>query len=131
MRYSIETRDRISVKGYGFLSFAKNMGKSLSNKYGQKLLDSAKKSTTDAIKTASKRAIQKTAEATGDLIGNKIADKITSVSKKPAMELHSKELPNNNNETDAEITTHKKRYVSPQEKQQTIDELRLVPKKYV
>ena len=54
------------------------MGKSLSNKYGQKLLDSAKKSTTDAIKTAS-RAIQKTAEATGDLIGNKIADKITSV----------------------------------------------------
>ena len=44
-----------------FLSFAKNMGKSLSNKYSQKLLDSAKKSTTDAIKTASKRAIQKTA----------------------------------------------------------------------
>ena len=76
MRYSIEPRDRIYVKGYGFLSFAKNMGKSLSNKYGQKLLDSAKKSTTDAIKTASKRAIQKTAEATGDLIGNKIADKM-------------------------------------------------------
>ena len=49
------------VKGYGFLYFAKNMGKSLSNKYRQKLLDNAKKSTTDAIKTASKRAIQKTA----------------------------------------------------------------------
>ena len=61
------------------MSFAKNMGKNLSNKYGQKLLHSAKKSTTDPIKTASKRAIQKTAEATGDLIGNKIADKITSV----------------------------------------------------
>ena len=70
---------RIYVKGYGFLSFAKNMGKSLSNKYGQKLLDSAKTSTTDAIKIASKRAIQKTAEATGDLIGNKVFDKITSV----------------------------------------------------
>ena len=42
MRYSIEPRDRIYVKGYGFLSFAKNMGKCLSNKYGQKLLDSAK-----------------------------------------------------------------------------------------
>ena len=80
MRYSVESRDRIYVKGYGFLSFAKNMGKGLSNKYGQKLFDSAKKYTTDAIKTASKRAIQKT-EATGDLIGNKIADKITSVSK--------------------------------------------------
>ena len=58
------------------------MGKSLSNKYGQKRLESAKKSTTDAIKTVSKRAIQTTAEAMGDLIGNKIAVKITSVSKK-------------------------------------------------
>ena len=82
MRYSIETRDRIYVKGYRLLSFAKNMGKSWSNKYGQKLLDGAKKSTTDAIKTASKRAIKKTAEGTGDLIGNKIADKITRASKK-------------------------------------------------
>ena len=43
MRYSIEHRDRIYVKGYGFLFFAKNMGKNLSNKYGQKFLDSAKK----------------------------------------------------------------------------------------
>ena len=40
-----------------FLSFAKNMGKNLSNKYGQKILDRAKKYTTDAIKTTSKRAI--------------------------------------------------------------------------
>ena len=68
MRYSIEPRDRIYVKVYGFLSFAKNIGKNLSNKYGLKFLDSAKKSTTDAIKTASKRAIQKTAEATGEVI---------------------------------------------------------------
>ena len=55
------------------------MGKNLSNRYGQKFLDSAKKFTTDAIKTASKRAIQKITEAYGDLIGNNIADKITSV----------------------------------------------------
>ena len=48
MTYSIEPRNRIYVKGYGFLSFAKNLGthatrvaKNLSNKYGQKLLDSA------------------------------------------------------------------------------------------
>ena len=40
------------------------MVKCLSNRYGQKLLGSAKKSTTDAIKTASKRATQKTTEAT-------------------------------------------------------------------
>ena len=85
-RYSIETRDRIYVKGQGFLSFAKNTSRNLSNKYGQKLLNSAKMSTTDAIKTASKRTIQKTAEATDDLIGNKIADKITFASKKTAEE---------------------------------------------
>ena len=36
MRYSIEPRDLIYVKGCGFLSFAKNIGKNLSNKYGQK-----------------------------------------------------------------------------------------------
>ena len=125
MRYSIEPRNRIYVKGYGFLSFAKNMGKRLSNKYGQKLLDSAKKSTTDAIKTASKRAIQKTTEATGVLIGNKIADKITSVSK------NSNNNNNNNNTNDdgIELTTHKKRYISPEERQQIINELRLVSKK--
>ena len=93
------------------------MGKNLSNKYGQKLLDSAKKSTTDAIK------IQKTAEATGNLIGNKIADKITSVSKKKC----TKEL--HNNDEDIEITTHKKIHISPEERQQIIDELKLVPKR--
>ena len=58
MWYSIEPRDKIYVKGYGFLSFAKNMGKHLSNKYGHILLDNTKKSTTEAIKTASKRTIQ-------------------------------------------------------------------------
>ena len=82
MIYSIEPRDKIYVKGYGNLSFAKNMGENLSNKYRQKTLDSAKKITEDAKKTPSKRAIQKTGEPTGDLIGNKIVDKILSVSKK-------------------------------------------------
>ena len=59
MRYLIEPKDGRYVKRYGFLSFSKHMGKNLSNEYGQKLLDSAKKSTTNAIKTASKRAIEK------------------------------------------------------------------------
>ena len=43
MRYSIEPRGRSNVKGYGFVSFAKNIGKNLSNKYCQKLLDDANK----------------------------------------------------------------------------------------
>ena len=59
MRYSTEPKDKIYVKRYGFLSFAKNICKNLNNKYSKKLLDAAKKSTTDAIKTASIRAIQK------------------------------------------------------------------------
>ena len=113
-RYSIEPRDRVYVKGYGFMSFTR----SISNKYGKKLVDTAKKSATDAIKTASKRAMQKTAEATGDMVGNKIADKITGVSKK------SKKLPAI--DEDVELTTHKD--ISPEERQQIIDELRIIPK---
>ena len=116
MKYSVEPRDRIYVKWYVFLSFSKNVDKSLSNKYGQKRLDSPKKSTTDAIKTAS-------AEATPDLVGNKIADKITSVSRK-----FTKELQNDETEVDVERPTPKKRYISPEERQQIIDELMLTLK---
>ena len=36
---------------------------------------------------------------------------------------------NNNNNEDVELTTHKKRYIPLEERQQTINELRLVPKK--
>ena len=64
MGCSNELRERRYVKGYGFLSFAKNMGihatkfaKNLNNKYGQKLVDTAKKSATDALRIAGKKAI--------------------------------------------------------------------------
>ena len=50
MRYSIEPGFRKYVKGYGFLSFARNFG----NKYGKKLMDTATKTGMDA-KIASKR----------------------------------------------------------------------------
>ena len=52
MCYSIERRDRRYVKDYGFLSFAKNIGKILGNTYSQKLFNSGKKYTRNAIKTA-------------------------------------------------------------------------------
>ena len=55
MRYSIQPRDRVYVKGYGFMSFARSM----SNKYGTKLVDTAKKSATDAIKTLLKHQYKK------------------------------------------------------------------------
>ena len=96
------------------------MSKSLSNNYGQKLLDSAKKSTTDVIRAASKRAIQKTVEVTGDLIGNKIADRTTKVSRSSRQNNseiitneHDKEIPNG-------------RYISPEERQKIIDDLRFI-----
>ena len=94
MRYLIKPKDRIYVKGYGFLSFAKNVGthaikvaKNLSNKYSEKLLDTATKATADTVKTDSKTAIQKTAKATGGSIGNKIGDKTTNISKNSSTEL--------------------------------------------
>ena len=63
--------------------------------------------------------IQKTAEATGDLIGNEIAIKITGV---------SQSLQQNNSETvtnehDKQIP--QERYISPEKRQEIIDELRL------
>ena len=112
MHYSVQPKDRIFVKGYGFLSFAKNLGKdigkniskNLSGKYGpgilpmrQKLLDYAKQSATDAFKTVSKRAIQKTVETTGELIGNKIA-KLVAKSYDNKIKKVSKNLQQNNSE---------------------------------
>ena len=93
-----------------------DFARKISGRYGQKLVDTAKKSATDAIKTVWKRAIHKTAEASGDKIGNKIADKITKFSKKKS-----------NNDDDVELTTHKKRYISPEKRKQIIEELRIVP----
>ena len=61
-RFSVQPREQIFVKSYGFLSLTKNMcknigenvGKNLSSKYSQKILDHAKQPATDALKTASK-----------------------------------------------------------------------------
>ena len=52
------------------------------------------------------------------MVGNKIADKIASVSKKK-----SNNKNNNNNNDDAELATHKEIYISPEERQQIINEL--------
>ena len=104
MRYSTEPKFRKYVQGYGFLSFARKLG----DRYGKKLIDTATKTGIDAAKTASKRVVHKTAEAKADLIGNKIADEITSVGK-------TKEKTNKPEEI----------YISPEKKQQIIDDLKL------
>ena len=108
--YSTEPKFRKYVKGYGFLSFARQLG----DKYGKKLLDTATKTEIDAAKTASKRIVQKAAEATGNLIGNKIADKITSIGKTKQKE---KEKENTNKQEEI--------YILPEKRQQIINDLKL------
>ena len=90
----------------------------MSGKYSQKLFDHAKRSATDAVKT-SKWVIQVTAGATGNLIGNKIANKIAK-------------RPKNSQQNNSEVVTNehdkeipKEKYVSLEERQEIIDELRL------
>ena len=102
----------------------KKKQKNLSSKYSQKLiaimLNHAKQSATDALKTASKRTIQKTAEATGDLIGNKIADRIMKV---------SKISPRNNSETNEEEIL-RERFIPPELRYKVINDLRLKGENY-
>ena len=89
------------MKGYGFMSFARNF----IDKYSISKIDKGIDVKKNFAKTAGKRILRKSAEATGDLIGNKIADKIIA-----------KPIKNN-------ITNE--RYISPEERQKIIDELRL------
>ena len=105
MRYSIEPNERRYVKGYGFMSFARNF----SDKYSKSLMDARK----TFAKTSGKKILKETAKATGDLIGNKIADKITA---KPSKKSHDDEVING---------IPKERYISPKERQKIIDELKL------
>ena len=107
MHYSIESRERRYVKGYGFMSFAKNF----SDKYRKSLMDKGIDVSQKVAKTAGKKILKEKAKATGDLIGNKIADKITSASKKSHDEINN-EIP-------------KERYIYPKERQKIIDELKL------
>ena len=102
MGYSIEPRERRYVKGYGFMSFARNFN----DKYGKSLRDASK----TFAKTAGKETLKETAKVTGDLIGSKITDKITA-------------KPHNKDEVINGIP--KERYISPKERQKIIDELRL------
>ena len=83
------------------MSFARNF----SDKYSKSLIDKGIDVSKTFAKTAGKRILIKSAEATDDLIGTKIADKITA-----------KPIKN-------DVTNE--RYVSPKERQEIINKLRL------
>ena len=59
----------------------------------------------------------------------KIADKITSFSKKKSNINNNNDDDDDDDDDDVELTTHKKRYISPEKRKQITEELRLVPKK--
>ena len=128
MRYSVQPIYQIFVKGYEFLSFAKNMGKNIGKNISKNLSGKTKNfltilknlPPTDAVKTVSKKAIQKTVEVTGDLIGNKIPNQITRIS----ITLQQNNSETVTNKPGKEIP--KERYVSPEERQKIIDNLRLI-----
>ena len=103
MRYSIEPRERRYVKGYGFLSFARNF----SDKYSKSLMDKGIDVSKKFAKTAGKKILKETAKATGDLIGNKIA----------GLQVHQK------NRMMKLIDLLKS--ISPKDRQKIIDELKL------
>ena len=130
MTYSKDNQVRKYVKGYGFMSFAKNF----ESKYGKKFLNKGisaskrikntaskvnqseygnilKKQGSEFGKIAGKKIVQKSAKAAGDFIGSKIADKITS--------LKVKEKPQEEIEEEQEIV------IPPKKRQQIINDLRL------
>ena len=55
MRYSIEPRERRYVKGYGFMSFARNF----IDKYGKSLMDKGINVSKKFSKTAGKKILKK------------------------------------------------------------------------
>ena len=98
MRYSIQPRD-IQAK---------------------KILGHDQQSPANALKTSLKRVIQKAAEATGGLTGNEIANRIIKVSRS-SPQSNSETITNEHNK---EIL--KERYISPEERQNVIEVVRLI-----
>ena len=95
-----------------------NISKNVSSKCSQKLPDHNLKLLDHSFNTASKKAIQKRAEASGDVIGNNISNIITKV---------SRNLQHNTSRTvQSETEIPKERYISPEKKQKSIDDLRLI-----
>ena len=140
MRHSIEPEYRKYVEGYGFLSFAQNVGDkygeklmntaiktdtNFNSKYGKKLTDTAIKTGKDFAMIAGKKIVHKSAEATGDLTGNKIADRSTSMGR--SKELSSAVKPRSKKEKDETNIMEETQeiYIPPEKRKQIIKDLKL------
>ena len=102
-------------------NLGKNISKNWSGKDSHKLLDHAKQSASNTLKTASKRALQKSTEATCDLIGNKIDDKITKL-----QWICSKTVTNEAENIEHNTEIPKERYIPPEKGDKIIDDLILI-----
>ena len=94
--YSVQWRDQIFAKGYEFLSFARNMYKSIGKNTVKNFLIILNNLPQQHLKLLQKEPIKEKAEGTCDLIGNKIANRITK---------NSKTSPKNNSEANEEISS--------------------------
>ena len=82
MRYSTEPKFRKYVKGNSFLSIAKKCG----DKYGKKLMDTAKKTNRNRCCKNFKKSSSENCRSYRRFDRNKIADKITSLGKTKSKE---------------------------------------------
>ena len=126
-RYSVQLRDGIFVKGYGFLSFAKNFGKNIGENVSKHLTTKCSEElllmVLNNLQQMHLNLVQKSnskADSTGDLISNKIADKITKVSKNSQQ--NNKDIVTNENDKEIPL----KRYISPEKRQKIIDDVRVI-----
>ena len=126
-QYVVQPREIKLAKGYKFVSFTKYMGKiinkninkNLSDKYSQKLVDYVKQPATDTVKISSKRVIKKEQKWL-------VIWLIITLLRKLQMfqEIYKKNPKTVTNEHYKKIP--KERYMSPKERQQIIDELRII-----
>ena len=109
-------------------NIGQNISENLSGICSQNVLDHAKQSPRDALKTTSKRLIQKTAEATGDFIGKNVADKLAKScdvkTTKVSKNLRQNNLETVTNEHAKEIL--KERYIFLEKRQKIIEDQTLI-----
>ena len=119
-RFATDPRRRRYVKGYGFLSFAKNLA---SSKAAKKIKSAALNQGKSAVVKAGKRALNKGAEATGDLVGQKVADSIAKIGSKPKAQNPPPPVPEVKS-VDNMVT--QVRNMTPQQRAQILNELSLI-----
>ena len=75
------------------------------------------------LRLLQKKAMQKNAEAAVDLIGNEIAERVTKASKASP---HDNSVTNKEENIGLDREIYRERYISPEQRQKIIDDLKLI-----